>query len=148
MTYSWITPFDDQFLGDRFGTLASYRKNAHRGTDWSPGEAKVIRAITAGKIENIFWSDGLGWVVVQSDATGKWFIGYCHLLEKPSSIKKGSVVKVGQPVGRVGNSGTLTTGPHLHVTLGKTVTSVVAGKVYDIYKHIKAVHAKEKKAAK
>ena len=141
----WLKPFDDNFLGDRFGTLASYRKNAHRGTDWAPGNAKVIRAITAGKIEKVFWSDGLGWVVVQSDASGVWFIGYAHLLEKPTSIKKGSVVKAGQPVGRVGNTGTLTTGPHLHATLGKTVDSVVSGKVYDLYKKIVQEQKKESK---
>lgn len=122
-------------LGDKFGTLAKYRKSAHRGTDWALPEKTVIGAFADGKIEKIFWSDVLGWVVVQSIAGTGFYIGYCHLAAKPSSIKEGMEVLTGRAIGRVGNTGSASTGAHLHVTLSKTVMGVVSGAVYDILKY-------------
>jgi murein DD-endopeptidase MepM/ murein hydrolase activator NlpD len=58
------------------------------------------------------------------------FIGYSHLKEKPT-LKVGDRVKEGQPVGKVGNTGSASRGAHLHLTIGPRVTSVTMGVVFD-----------------
>lgn len=128
----------------------------HSGTDWAAKTGTLIPAIASGKVELIQWSRVLGWTVVQSatDNAGKrWFIGYCHLTcsthgdkckgdhaSPLTRTKVGDEVAVGQKYLRVGNTGSATTGSHLHATASKTVKGVfgaTSAKV-DLYKLIKA----------
>jgi hypothetical protein len=51
-------------------------------------------------------------------------------------VKVGDKLKIGQAVGRVGNTGTCSRGAHLHITLGKTLNAGTSGTVYDIEKFI------------
>ncbi|MFM6944065.1 MAG: M23 family metallopeptidase [Bacteroidota bacterium] len=116
-------PFDKKLRGDEFGNMASYRKHPHRGQDWHPAEKTVIPAVTDGKVSQIFWSDVLGHVVEILGTDGV-YVQYCHLADKPKSIKAGDEVKLGQPVGRVGGgkntpSGSASTGAHLHMGMSK-----------------------------
>lgn len=146
----WIQPFPDKCRTDKFGIWPKWRKDAglgaHRGTDWGNGvKGKTIPAVTTGKIEMVKWSAVLGWVVVQSNTNGKWFIGYCHLKEKPA-LKVGQAIKVGEAIGKVGNTGSASAGDHLHATLGRNVNAVFAGKVYDLHAFIeKRIAAEEAK---
>lgn len=143
----YIDPFPG-LRGDGLGNLAPYRKGKpHRGCDWHPAENSVIPAITDGKIVKIFWSDILGNCVVQS-TNDKNFVLYAHLAKKPTSIKNGSVILAGQPVGRVGGgpntpSGTASTGAHLHVAMclqsaGVDVHLVPFEALRDVFKIIDA----------
>lgn len=156
---AWGLPFNDKHVTGEFGTRSAFRiRNGlgpHRGVDWAPGDRKTIHAVTDGKVELIKWSNILGWVMVQSSASGKYYIGYAHLscafhgsnCKGPSkhkagqtcmkSLKEGDKVELGQVVGRVGNTGKASSGSHLHATLGKTVKSVFYGKVYDLKGYIK-----------
>lgn len=116
-------PFNKKLRGDEFGNMASYRKHPHRGQDWHPAEKTLIRSISDGKIVDIFWSDVLGNVVEVLAADGV-YTQYAHLAAKPTSLKTGSVVKRGQPIGRVGGgrntpSGSASTGAHLHMGMSK-----------------------------
>jgi murein DD-endopeptidase MepM/ murein hydrolase activator NlpD len=147
---NWMQPFPDSCRTDPFGVVTEDRKKAglgpHRGTDWGNGvKGKSIPAVTSGKIELITESEGLGWVLVQSNANGKLFIGYCHLKSKPT-WKVGDTIKMGQRIGFVGNTGSYSDGDHLHATLGPKVDSYSRGKVYDLHayiaKHIEAWNAK------
>ena len=52
-----------------------------------------------------------------------WFIGYCHLQKAPT-LKVGDKVNVGDTVGLVGNTGSASSGPHLHATLSRQVKGV------------------------
>ena len=139
-------PFPKKTITSRFGTT-SRRLTAHRGLDYAPKEGTKIPAVADGTIQTVKFSKILGWVLVQSawDAIkGRTvFIGYCHLQDKPE-LKVGDRVKEGQPIGKVGNTGSASRGAHLHLTIGPRVTSVFMGVVFDpeIFIDEQIAHAK------
>ena len=149
----WKLPFADKYVTGEFGTRSKYRiannLGPHRGVDWARPSGTKIPAVTSGTVALVQWSRILGWVLVQTGwAEGKtWYIGYSHLLEKPT-LKVGDKVKMGQTVGLMGSSGSASSGPHLHATLGTTKKAVFWGKVYDLKAFIKKQIAEEKAAAK
>ena len=170
---TWILPFPDSKITGHYGTMSAYRRSrgmqAHSGTDWAGKASTLIPAISAGEVKLIQYSNILGWVVVQSakDHKGKTkYIGYCHLYcsyhgaeckgpkqgcKTPlKSTKVGDKVETGQKYLRLGNSGSATTGPHLHATLSNSVKGVfgVTSAKQDLYKFIKEQQALEKKPAK
>lgn len=139
----WVKPFSDQFITGHFGKIRDFRKAVpHRGTDYAPGEGKLIPSIADGKVSAITFEKGLGWVVETEvkDKEGKtWFIAYAHCQAAPKKLKVGDPVIAGVThVARVGNTGTLTTGAHVHITLTKTKGAYKWGRVFDIYKKILA----------
>lgn len=139
----WAMPFPEKRVTGHFGKIRTFKgapKNPHRGTDWSLKNGEFIPFITDGKIMLIQYSKILGWVVVQSakDSEGKiWYIGYCHLKEEPKGLAKGDVVKCGDKVIKGGNTGSASSGPHLHATLSNSIKGVFAGSVFDLFKKIK-----------
>lgn len=160
---SWQHPFPKNTITSVFGTMRN-RKTPHRGTDYAPGAKKLIPAVTDGECVDVTWSDCLGWVMIQK--AGKHYIGYCHLscakhgidCSGPSQhpdgstcmvrLKPGDKLKMGDPAGRVGNTGRCSRGAHLHLTLGTSKKSPFSGVVYDIAKFIdKQIAAEEKKQA-
>ena len=119
---SLIPPVNGK-LGDRFGTMASYREAPHRGQDWSVNEGTNVRACAAGEVIATNTSNELG-RMVQIKHAGGWITQYCHLSN--NNIKKvGDKVSQGDYIANSGNTGTATTGPHLHLSLMK------GGKYYD-----------------
>ena len=154
---TWKLPFADKYVTGEFGTRSKYRiannLGPHRGVDWARPSGTKIPAVTSGTVSLVKWSRILGWVLVQTGwAEGKtWYIGYSHLLEEPT-LKAGDKIKMGQTVGLMGSTGSASSGPHLHATLGSTPKSVFYGKVYDlkafIKKQIEAETPKKKPAAK
>jgi hypothetical protein len=119
---SLIPPVNGK-LGDRFGTMASYRDTPHRGQDWSVGEGTNVKACAAGEVIATNTSNELG-RMVQIKHEGGWITQYCHLSN--NSIKNvGDKVSQGDYIANSGNTGTATTGPHLHLALMK------GGKYYD-----------------
>ena len=156
----WILPFPYSKITGHYGTLSEFRRSRgmqpHSGTDWAMPSGTLIPAIADGEIKLIQWSKILGWVVVQSAKDNKgqtWFLGYCHLTcsqhkdnckgdhaSPLSKAKVGDKVTVGQKYLRVGNTGSATTGAHLHATASKTVKGVfgVTSAKSDLYKLIQA----------
>jgi hypothetical protein len=164
---SWVMPFPEKSITGEYGTMSAFRiKNkmqAHSGTDWAPAGSNkgktIIPSIADGTIKLTQYSKVLGWVVVQTaaDKAGKiWYIGYCHLTCKKCGMKcKGGhdasqafKIKVGDKVKAgdishgltIGNSGSASSGAHLHATLGKTVKAVF-GMTKDKYDLKKAINA-------
>jgi murein DD-endopeptidase MepM/ murein hydrolase activator NlpD len=144
----WRSPFPESTVTGEYGTLSEFRRKnglqPHSGRDFAPGANKVIPAIAAGTVRLIQWSNVLGWVLVQ-DAKGVdrklYYIGYSHLscakhgidckgpkvLGDHSPFKdtnEGDKKELGEPIGRVGNTGSASTGAHLHLTVSKTVKGV------------------------
>lgn len=143
----WVKPFSDKVITGEYGTMSEYRRKnnmqAHSGTDWAPGAKKPIPAIAKGTVKLIQWSNVLGWVLVQS-AMNKdkkvVHIGYCHLAcdkhgikcggpavkcEKPFAVEVGQKLEAGVTFGiKVGDTGSASSGSHLHATLGKGVKDV------------------------
>lgn len=138
----------------------------HSGTDWARPANTLIPAVTSGTVKLIQYSRILGWVVVQtgwdSKAGKTKYIGYCHLYcsthgaecrgpeqgcKTPlKATKVGDKVEVGQKYLRVGNSGSATTGAHLHLTLSNTLKGVfaVTSAKQDFYKFVKDQEASDK----
>ena len=117
---TWIEPFPKNKRGDGFGNVAPYRNGRpHRGLDWSAKEGSPIKAIALGRVIENAWSDVLGWYLIQMSEKGKVFILYAHLKEK-SPLELDTVVRAGKDViGHVGNTGSATTGAHLHLSVAK-----------------------------
>jgi murein DD-endopeptidase MepM/ murein hydrolase activator NlpD len=136
MTYRH--PFAKTTITSRFGATEN-RATAHRGLDYAPKEGTNIPAVTKGTVRLVQWSDVLGWVLVQTawDAINNktMFLGYCHLQEKPS-LAVGTTLRIGQIIGKVGNTGSASRGAHLHLTVGPAQNSVFAGAVIDPEKFI------------
>tara|TARA_R110000764_G_scaffold172631_1_gene259444 strand:- start:690 stop:1358 length:669 start_codon:yes stop_codon:yes gene_type:complete len=135
-------PFEDKYVTGEFGTRSKYRiannLGPHRGVDWARPSGTKIPAVSKGTVALVKWSRILGWVLVHSVwAEGKvWYVGYSHLLEKPT-LQVGDKVKTGETIGLCGSSGSASSGPHLHATLGRTKKSVFWGQVYDLKGFIK-----------
>jgi len=149
----YLEPFPKKTRGDELGNLAPYRNGRpHRGQDWSPKELSVIPAITRGKVIFNGWTDVLGWIVIHSTMDELWVL-YAHLAEQ-STLEVGTVVAIGDPIGRVGGgkhkSGSASTGAHLHLALAssKNVHLCPFDKLVDPLKHIAANPAKVKPAPK
>ena len=145
---SWKSPFPESTVTGEYGTLSEFRRargmQPHSGRDFAPGANKVIPAVAAGTVRLIQWSNVLGWVLVQSarGVDGKtYFIGYSHLACDKHGInckgpkvqgehspfketKEGDKKGLGDPIGKVGNTGSGTSGAHLHLTVSATLKGV------------------------
>lgn len=144
----WKHPFPESTVTSEYGTLSEFRKargmQPHSGRDYAPGANKVIPSVAEGTLRLLQWSDVLGWVAVY-DAIGldgqKYYIGYSHLscaehgvnCKGPkvlgdhlpfTSTKLGDKKELGEPVGRVGNTGNASSAAHLHLTISKTLKGV------------------------
>tara|TARA_R110001606_G_scaffold55581_2_gene135272 strand:+ start:54 stop:635 length:582 start_codon:yes stop_codon:yes gene_type:complete len=162
---NWQHPFAKSTITDKFGDKEPPRKSPHRGLDYAPGAKKLIPAVTDSVVNNIFYSDCLGWVCEIRSVEHGIYIGYSHLYCNKhdtidcdgkghtdgstcmSKLKVGDSVKVGQWVGRVGNSGTCSRGAHCHLTMSKKADPRYA-KTFDPEKFIDQKIAKQSKVAK
>lgn len=135
--HKWQHPLPKETITARFGATKG-RKSPHRGTDYaSPNKNELLRAVSDGEVAKIAYSKCLGWYVVIKTDDDDVYFGYSHLYcnkHKTSTcdgkdhandtcmknLKVGHKVKVGQPVGRQGNSGSCSRGHHVHLTAHKT----------------------------
>jgi len=159
---TWQHPFPKSTITSRFGETAR-RKSPHRGLDYAPKSRSLIPAITDGVVTDIFYSKVLGWVCeFKSDEHGI-YIGHAHLYCNKhrtvkcqgidhddgstcmSKLKVGDRVAQGEPVGRVGNSGSASRGSHLHLTFSKKPDPRFA-KTFDPEKFIDQKIRKQRKA--
>ncbi len=159
---TWQHPFAKNKITSRYGDKAPPRTSPHRGLDYAPRSRALIPAITDGVVTSIFYSSCLGWICeFKSDEHGI-YIGHSHLYcNKHDSIncdgsdhadgstcmknlQVGDRVKLGQPVGRTGNSGTCSRGAHLHLTFSKKTDPRYA-KTFDPEKFIDQKIKKQEK---
>lgn len=122
-------PFHHSKITGRFGTLSEFRRargmQPHSGLDFAMPVGTPIPALANGTIVLNQESKVLGHVVVLRimDKQKKLkYVGYCHL-QKPG-LAVGTRVKEGETVGLVGNSGSASSGPHLHMTISDEVKGV------------------------
>ena len=159
----WQHPFAKSTITSVFGTMVR-RTSPHRGVDYAPGARELIPAVTDAVVTNIFYSNCLGWVCEIKSLEQGIYIGHSHLYCNKHDIidcdgsdhndgstcmknlKVGQSVVQGQPVGRVGNSGTCSRGAHLHLTFSKRSDPRYA-KVFDSVKFIDQKIAKQNKVA-
>ncbi|NLK51465.1 MAG: M23 family metallopeptidase [Syntrophomonadaceae bacterium] len=104
-------------------------RSMHYGIDIPAPVGTLIHSPADGKVKSYSWSDGAGWVMVvdhgENTRGERITTRYCHLSEKVARV--GQEVKAGDSIAKVGNTGRLTTGPHLHFEIyvnGVTVDPV------------------------
>ena len=122
-------PFEPKFITGRFGTLSEFRRKngmqPHSGVDWARPEGTPIPSVANGTIVLQQWSDVLGNVSVLR-VMGKdkalYYVGFCHL--KAEGLRVGTKVKEGDVIGLVGNTGSASSGSHLHLTVSKELKGV------------------------
>ena len=122
-------PFHHSKITGRFGTLSEFRRKnnmqPHSGLDFAMPEGTPIPALANGTIVLSQESKVLGHVVVLRimDKQKKLaYIGYCHL--KAPGLEVGTKVTEGETVGLVGNTGSASSGAHLHMTVSREVKGV------------------------
>jgi hypothetical protein len=111
-------------IGDGFGATKG-RANPHRGQDVAPNGGGPVYALADGVLVYDWYSLGMGHVAVIAHADGK-FSGYAHLaFESPLTI--GTNVSRNQSIGTIGNTGKLSRGRHLHITLATSMAGAAGG---------------------
>ena len=99
------------------------RWRQHEGIDFIAGTGTDIYAAADGKVKTVRYSDSFGKMVEIDHGYGLLTL-YAHMSRQ--EVKRGDVVKRGQVIGKVGNTG-LSAGPHLHYEVhvnGKEVDPV------------------------
>jgi len=94
-------------------------KDKHFGTDIVSGDNNVVVAALEGTVTMADWTLKTGWIIqIQHD--NNLLTVYKHNAELLK--EEGDHVNAGEPVAIIGNSGELTTGPHLHFELWRDGT--------------------------
>ena len=105
----------------------------HEGLDFNPVEGTPFYSIADGEVmevNNDTWGYGK-WVVIRHEVGKKKFDSlYAHMIRDSTGVKVGQQVKVGDYIGRVGNTGT-STGAHLHFSI------LIDGQHVDPFKWLK-----------
>lgn len=86
----------------------------HYGTDVVSGANEVVKTTLDGTVTMATWTLETGWVIAIQHPDNIISI-YKHNAELLKRV--GDYVKAGDPIAIIGNSGELTTGPHLHFEL-------------------------------
>lgn len=122
-------PFHHSKITGRFGTLSEFRRargmQPHSGVDFAMPGGTPIPALADGTIVLQQFSQVLGNVsVLRVMGVDKnlYYVGYCHL--KAEGLEVGQRVKEGDTIGFVGNTGSSSSGPHLHMTISREVKGV------------------------
>ncbi len=89
----------------------------HPGIDIANLPGTPIRAAAAGEVVAVRHHSGLGNAIVidhgeQPQHPGRWTTVYSHL--DAMAVTRGQQVRAGEKIGSLGNSGEMSTGPHLH----------------------------------
>lgn len=85
---------------------------AHKGVDYAAPAGTAIKSTADGKISFLGTKGGYG-NTIEIEHGGKYSTLYAHLSKFSRRLKIGALVKQGEVIGEVGQSG-LATGPHLH----------------------------------
>ncbi|HKL38658.1 MAG TPA: M23 family metallopeptidase, partial [Bacteroidales bacterium] len=94
-------------------------KEKHFGTDIVSGGNNVVVAALEGTVTMADWTLKTGWII-QIQHGNNLLTVYKHNAELLK--EEGDHVNAGEPIAIIGNSGELTTGPHLHFELWRDGT--------------------------
>lgn len=123
-------------VADGFGSMAGGRKNPHRGLDVNGiSRGTEVPNLYAGVVARSEYQGGLGNVVCVAADAG-FYVGYSHLDVR--DVVEGQRVEVGQIVGTLGNTGSLSFGAHTHVTVSFTSDDPSTGPTVDPLPYIRA----------
>jgi len=100
-------------ITSRYGNRQS---GFHNGTDIAVPVGTKVRSPWRGKVAGVF-SNNAGGMQMVIDHPNGYRTGYAHLSQ--ALVSNGQTVRRGKVIAKSGNSGTHTSGPHLHFTLRK-----------------------------
>ena len=106
-----FTRISSVFSSSRFHPVLK-RSRAHNGVDFAAPTGTPVRSVADGVVILAGWSGG-GGKTVKIQHGPKYATAYLHLSAIMPKLKRGTKVKRGEIIGRVGSTG-LATGPHLH----------------------------------
>ncbi len=113
-TYFLFYPPFEGMISDSFSLL-----NKHYAIDLVAKKGTKIKAINSGTIIVSDWNPETGYVIgIQHQNNFISFYKHCSRLLK----KTGDVVELGEHIAIIGNTGELSTGPHLHLELWQNGT--------------------------
>ena len=125
---SMAWPTDDKTISSDYGWRprpCNSCSSDHKGIDFVPGRGEPVYAAMDGIISRIDYGNSFGQHVYidhianfNDEKFYNWQTIYAHLEigTTPENIRVGSIVKAGDIIGTVGNTGT-STGAHLHFEL-------------------------------
>jgi murein DD-endopeptidase MepM/ murein hydrolase activator NlpD len=166
-------PFPENTITGVYGSMSEFRRKnglqPHSGTDFAPkGSSRgrtPIPAVGSGTVKLVQFSRVLGWVLVHTvwDSKKKKaaYAGYSHLACKTHGInckgghdaasaidlKVGAKIKEGDTIGIMGNTGSASSGVHLHLTMSWTLKGVF-GATADKFDFVEWLKTQEKPATK
>ncbi|MCY4418694.1 MAG: M23 family metallopeptidase [Cytophagales bacterium] len=105
----FLAPIADGYVTDGFDL-----KKWHHGVDVVSRAEELVRAMADGTVLFSTWTRDGGYVLGLQHA-GDYFSVYKHNSDLLRDV--GVRVKAGEPIARMGNTGDLSSGPHLHVEL-------------------------------
>jgi peptidoglycan LD-endopeptidase LytH len=107
-------------LTDSWGDARGGGTRGHRGIDlMAPGGTAVV-AVAPGRVEKLFESRLGGTTLYQRSSDGRWLYYYAHLAGYAPGLREGAVVRQGQVLGYVGDTGDAGAGnTHLHFSASR-----------------------------
>ena len=133
-----MTPLDKMYVTCAYGWRnhpITKKLTFHYGVDLRANYANV-RSAARGLVESAEWLGAYGWTIKVNHGAYKSF--YAHL--DKFAVEEGQTVDEGQVIAISGNSGTLTTGPHLHFGIQ------IDGKWTDPLAFLEAINMEKTKA--
>jgi hypothetical protein len=118
--YPWLRYWNRWTVSRPFGYKSNeYSGGVHKGADMVRADGGTMGATVRCPFERaivdvVSWREDRGWYVYVHDPEQDIEFFICHLAHEPPLLP-GQSVGLGDVLGHVGNTGRLTTGPHLHV---------------------------------
>jgi len=105
-----ICPVNGAYISSPYGWRRRPRREFHEGLDLVARRGTSVRATASGRVIFVGWQGGYGNKVI-IDHGYDFKTAYAHL--DRIKVRWGTLVKKGQVIGTLGNTG-YSTGPHLH----------------------------------
>ena len=116
-----IAGIDRGKLVDSWGDPRDNGLRPHHGTDIMAPQMTPVRAAAPGTIEKLFASAAGGTTLYLRTAQRDWTLYYAHLAGYAPGLHEGQVVRTGDVLGYVGDTGNAGAGNyHLHFGLTRT----------------------------
>jgi murein DD-endopeptidase MepM/ murein hydrolase activator NlpD len=115
-TAAYVLPVNAP-ITNPYGAPGPYASGHHTGVDFGAPQGTQVKAAAAGTVVASDTSPAYGTNVQIKHADGRYTF-YAHLSLK--AVTPGMQVNAGDLIGRVGNTGTNSSGPHLHFEVRST----------------------------